>query len=176
MIVALGRARAAGAWTSSSAAAARTACRGCGGWTAAELREVEPHAAGIAALHSPATAIFDFAAVARALAADVRAAGGDGRAGTAVRGSAGRRRRVCARRAARSRRASPSSARARWSDRLARPRGAAAGSAHRAVPRRLPAARAASAATLVRGLIYPVPDPRLPFLGVHLTRRSAARC
>lgn len=23
---------------------------------------------------------------------------------------------------------------------------------------------------LVRGLIYPVPDPRLPFLGVHLTR------
>ena len=29
---------------------------------------------------------------------------------------------------------------------------------------------------LVRGLIYPVPDPRFPFLGVHLTRRSTARC
>src|SRR3954470_3384225 len=41
-----------------------------------ELRELEPHAAGIAALHSPQTAIVDFAAVARALAGDVQAAGG----------------------------------------------------------------------------------------------------
>ncbi len=37
----------------------------------ARLRELEPHAAGIAALHSPHTAIVDFAAVARALAAEV---------------------------------------------------------------------------------------------------------
>src|SRR4051812_8838545 len=42
-----------------------------------ELREIEPHARGIAALHSPATGIVDFAAVARALAADLRAAGGE---------------------------------------------------------------------------------------------------
>src|SRR3954452_2646785 len=41
-----------------------------------ELRELEPHAAGIAALHSPGTAIVDFAAVARALAEDLQAAGG----------------------------------------------------------------------------------------------------
>ena len=39
---------------------------------AAGLREIEPHAAGIAALHSPETAIVDFAAVARALADDLR--------------------------------------------------------------------------------------------------------
>src|SRR5213079_3353280 len=41
-----------------------------------ELRELEPHAAGIAALHSPQTAVVDFAAVARALAEDLQAAGG----------------------------------------------------------------------------------------------------
>ena len=43
---------------------------------AAQLREIEPHAAGIAALHSPGTGVLDFGAVARALADDVRAAGG----------------------------------------------------------------------------------------------------
>src|SRR5881227_4401336 len=41
-----------------------------------ELREIEPHARGVAALHSPATGVVDFAAVARALRADVEAAGG----------------------------------------------------------------------------------------------------
>jgi 2-hydroxyglutarate dehydrogenase len=44
---------------------------------AAGLREIEPHAAGIAALHSPETAIVDFAAVAAALADDIRSAGGE---------------------------------------------------------------------------------------------------
>src|SRR5215207_3713063 len=53
---------------------------------AAGLREIEPHAAGIAALHSPATAIVDFAAVARALADDVREAGGEIVTGAAVAG------------------------------------------------------------------------------------------
>ena len=42
----------------------------------AELAEVEPHVAGVAGLHSPHTAIVDFVAVADAMAADVRAAGG----------------------------------------------------------------------------------------------------
>src|ERR671938_1688831 len=40
------------------------------------LRELEPHAEGVAALHSPATGIADFPAVARALAADVTGRGG----------------------------------------------------------------------------------------------------
>ncbi len=54
---------------------------------AAQLREVEPHAAGIAALHSPNTAIVDFPAVARALADDVRAAGGTFALATEVTGA-----------------------------------------------------------------------------------------
>src|SRR5215208_4001758 len=53
---------------------------------ASGLRSIEPHAAGIAALYSPETAIVDFAAVARALADDVREAGGGIVAGAAVAG------------------------------------------------------------------------------------------
>ena len=44
--------------------------------TGAELRQIEPHAEGIAALHSPETGIVDFGAVARALAADLDVATG----------------------------------------------------------------------------------------------------
>ena len=44
---------------------------------AEEIREVEPYAVGLAALHSPATAITDYVAVARAMAAEVEAAGGE---------------------------------------------------------------------------------------------------
>ena len=56
-----------------------------------------------------------------------------------------------------------------WSDRLARLAGA--GADPRVVPFRGAYLRLAPhRAQLVRGLIYPVPDPRLPFLGVHLTR------
>lgn len=40
------------------------------------LREIEPHAAGIAAVHSPHTAVVDYAAITEAMAEDVRAAGG----------------------------------------------------------------------------------------------------
>ena len=43
---------------------------------AEELRELEPHAAGIAALHSPATGVVDFSELAATFAADVREAGG----------------------------------------------------------------------------------------------------
>src|SRR5215207_447259 len=51
---------------------------------AAQLREIEPHAAGIAALHSPETAITDFRAVALALADEVRERGGVVRTGVEV--------------------------------------------------------------------------------------------
>ena len=136
-----------------------------------ELAELEPHAAGIAALHSPQTGIVDFGAVARALADDVRAAGATivtgcevldlvpTAHGVTVRHSTGeqqgRRALVCA---------------GAWTDRLARRAGAPADL--RSVPfrgaylRLKPASRG-----LVRSLIYPVPDPALPFLGVHLTKR-----
>src|SRR3954467_6393348 len=51
---------------------------------AGELEEIEPHARGVAALHSPNTGIADFPAVARAFADDVREAGGSVTTGTAV--------------------------------------------------------------------------------------------
>ena len=137
-----------------------------------ELAEVEPYVAGVAGLHSPETAIADFAAVARAYASDVTAAGGQIRTGVAVTrihqngrtpqvdladGSTidGDRVIVCA---------------GLQADRLAMASGEPA--EPRIVPFRgeywqLRPERA----HLVRGLIYPVPDPALPFLGVHLTRK-----
>jgi (S)-2-hydroxyglutarate dehydrogenase len=153
---------------------------------AAGLRELEPHAAGIAALHSPETAILDFAAVARSFADDVRDAGGELVLNAAVEGidvraarngasTAGAAAAAPARRIVL--RHSRGAVAARFavfcagaqSDRLAVLAGADADP--RIVPfrgaylRLLPHRR-----DLVRGLIYPVPDPRLPFLGVHLTR------
>jgi (S)-2-hydroxyglutarate dehydrogenase len=135
------------------------------------LRAVEPHAAGIAALHSPETGVLDFGAVARAFADDVRAAGGEVRCGAAV-GSV----RVGAREIRLGVGADEqlSAAAAVFctgaaSDRMAELAGA--GPDPRIVPfrgaylRLRPERRA-----LVHGLIYPVPDPALPFLGVHLTR------
>src|SRR3954464_7900434 len=49
-----------------------------------ELEEIEPHARGVAALHSPNTGIADFPAMARAFAEDVRSAGGTVTTGTSV--------------------------------------------------------------------------------------------
>lgn len=138
---------------------------------ATELREVEPAAVGIAALHSPSTGIVDFGAVALAIARELEGAGVEVRRGAAVTqavrtadGGAevtlpvgtlrGRRVVTCA---------------GAWADRLAVASGG--GEDPRIVPFRgaylslRPEAR-----HLVRGLIYPVPDPSLPFLGVHLTR------
>jgi (S)-2-hydroxyglutarate dehydrogenase len=54
--------------------------------TGAQIREIEPHAAGVAALHSPHTGIVDFDRVCEQLADDVRAAGGELRLGWKVDG------------------------------------------------------------------------------------------
>ncbi|MDP9864688.1 MULTISPECIES: L-2-hydroxyglutarate oxidase [Streptosporangium] len=135
------------------------------------LREVEPHTVGVAAVHSPHTAIADFPAVARRLAADVEETGGSvllSHPVRALRETAGgvevlagpRRLRfdrliVCA---------------GLGTDTVARMAGAAGDV--RIVPFRGEYYELAGASKdLVRGLIYPVPDPRYPFLGVHLTRR-----
>jgi len=136
-----------------------------------ELREIEPHAAGIAGLHSPTTAITDYRAVAAAFADDVRAAGGSVVLGAEVRTI----------------RTTQSAARVETaddgfefdvlvicaglqSDRLARLAGDEheptivpfRGEYYRLKPER---------EKLVRGLLYPVPDPAYPFLGVHFTTR-----
>jgi L-2-hydroxyglutarate oxidase len=133
------------------------------------LRELEPHAAGIAAIHVPETGIVDYPGVARELAALLAAGGHEVRTGVAVRG------------------ARPSAdgvvlATSRGelevellvacaglhSDRVARASGLEPPA--RIVPFRgeffelVPEKR-----HLCRGRISPVPDPRLPFLGPHVT-------
>ena len=85
---------------SSSSRCATTTCRGSTSSSAgrrengvpglrrvgpAELREIEPEATGLAALHSPQTGIVDFAAVAAAYARDIEANGGEIRTGAEVR-------------------------------------------------------------------------------------------
>jgi (S)-2-hydroxyglutarate dehydrogenase len=146
-------------------------------WLGADaLREVEPHAVGRAALHSPTTAVTDFSLVATALLEDAEGLGArvvtgfevtgfDRRGGRVdVRGADGRgldADRVVI-------------AGGLEADRLARLAGDGPdpvivpfrGEYHRLVP---------SAEHLVRGLVYPVPDPRYPFLGVHLTKRVDGR-
>jgi L-2-hydroxyglutarate oxidase len=136
-----------------------------------QLREIEPHATGIAALHSPQTGVVDFAGVAQSFAADLAQRGGsvltgggvrslrpDGHSITIVHGAGTLEARaavLCA---------------GAWSDRLAVACGAPA------EPRILPFRGAylrlrPERRELVRASIYPVPDPDLPFLGMHLTRR-----
>jgi len=137
-----------------------------------EIAAVEPAAVGLSALHSPNTGMVDFGAVAAAYADDVREHGGEIRVGAAVRGLvehddhvevvlapdasgvAARHAVACA---------------GAWSDRLALASGARPDA--RIVPFRGAYLRLAPERTdLVRGQIYPVPDPSLPFLGVHLSR------
>lgn len=141
-------------------------------WIAAEeIPGIEPHARGLAALHVPEEGIVDYAGVVAQMARDLAGAGADIICGAAVLGMA--------------------RARAAWevrttrgeftcdflvncaglhSDRVAALAGHA--SPTRIVPFRgeyyviRPERR-----HLVRHLIYPVPDPTFPFLGVHFTRR-----
>jgi (S)-2-hydroxyglutarate dehydrogenase len=127
-----------------------------------ELTEIEPHCRGAAGLHSPETGIVDFAAVARALARDVEVftnCGVEGMRDGVLRHTHGTTRACftifCA---------------GVWADRLAARVGADPD------PRIVPLRGAylmlrPERRELVRSLIYPVPDPSLPFLGVHLTRQ-----
>ncbi|MFC3072064.1 L-2-hydroxyglutarate oxidase [Shinella pollutisoli] len=135
-----------------------------------ELKEREPNISGRGALLVPATGIVDYAEVCRAMGRRIAALGGEIRLSTRVTAI---RESVDAVDVA----AAGESWRARklvacgglQSDRLAVLAGLAID--HRIVPfrgeyYRLPAAKN----DIVRHLIYPVPDPALPFLGVHLTR------
>ena len=136
------------------------------------IREVEPHATGLAALHSPQTAITDYVAVAEAMAAEVRAEGGEVRLSSEVTGIVRQRGRVRVEVAG--------------SDPFVVDRLVVCGGLHgdrladlveprrdlRIVPFRGEYMRVSAAKQdLVHGMVYPVPDPRYPFLGVHLTRR-----
>jgi L-2-hydroxyglutarate oxidase len=144
--------------------------------TASQLQEVEPHCRGAAALHSPATGIVDFSEVARALAAQLSAAGVPVVTNCSIQGVESRPGRLALLRGAASG-GGPPEVRARFavfcagvgSDKLAVAAGAPPD------PRIVPFRGAylylrPEKRDLVKSLIYPVPDPALPFLGVHLTR------
>ena len=136
------------------------------------IREIEPHANGVRGLWSPSTAIVDFRRVALAFADEIRARGAEvlsswpvtsirnGDSDVVVVGPGGDERVAslvvaCA---------------GLHADRLARMTGD--DDDPRIVPFRGDYYTLEPlAAGLVRGLIYPVPDPRFPFLGVHFTRR-----
>ncbi len=137
---------------------------------AREIEALEPHARGIAGLHSPRTGIVDFPAVARAYAHDVLEAGGVVATGCGVEGVEARATSLRLLHAHGATEAGHAIFCAgAWADRLAVAAGADPdprivpfrGAYLRLVPERR---------GLVRSLIYPVPDPSLPFLGVHLTK------
>lgn len=134
-----------------------------------ELREVEPNVSGLAALHSPSTSIVDYAEVTRALAEDARAHGAEIRLGVEVTAidegsdgatvvhSGGEERFdqvvLCA---------------GLQADRVAELAG------DDPEPLIVPFRGEywqlrEDRRDLVNGLVYPVPDPRYPFLGVHIT-------
>ena len=135
-----------------------------------ELRRREPNVTGVGALFVPATAIVDYRAVCAAMARDIQGAGAEialGAAVTAIRESA---RDVVVRAGSRSWTAGRLVACAGLqSDRLARLAGLPV--THQIVPFRGEYYRLPSEKNdIIRSLIYPVPDPELPFLGIHLTR------
>ncbi len=120
------------------------------------LREIEPHCVGARALWVPATGIVDYSRVAQTYAQDVRAAGGTILLGHTVLDIAWR----------------PDLVTLRTTGGDIAARRVVASAEPRIVPFRgdywvlRPERR-----HLVRHLIYPVPDPAFPFLGVHFTRR-----
>ena len=140
-----------------------------------ELRELEPHCRGVAALHSPSTGVVDFAAVARALADELAEAGVEIATGCGVTGvEAGSRELVLEHAQGRTAAGFAVFCAGARSDVLAERAGA--GPDPRIVPfvGRYLYLRP-ERAELVRSLIYPVPDPSLPFLGVHLSRHVDGR-
>jgi L-2-hydroxyglutarate oxidase len=135
-----------------------------------EIRGIEPHATGIAALHSPATGVVDFAEVAASYAGDVVDRRGEVAMGCPVRALAAEGSAITVLHARGATRASAVvTCAGAWSDRLAVACGAP--SEPRIVPFRGAYLRLRGERRhLVRANIYPVPDPDLPFLGMHLTR------
>jgi L-2-hydroxyglutarate oxidase LhgO len=139
------------------------------------LKELEPYAAGIKALYVPETGIIDYTKVAAAYAAQIETLGGEIRTGCKVTG-------ISARGGELTLQTTSGEYRARHlinccglqSDLVARMmagNGGTSSDEHRIIPFRGEYYKLAPARHyLVRNLIYPVPDPTFPFLGVHFTR------
>lgn len=134
-----------------------------------EAREFEPHVACVAALHVPETQIIDYKGVCAALVGRLGANGADLRLSTKVTGLHGTSAPVVETTAGAFEADTVINCAGLFSDRVARLGGTRP--AARIVPFRGEYYELAETAQhLVRGLIYPVPDPRFPFLGVHLTK------
>ncbi len=137
---------------------------------AAELHEVEPEVAGLAGLQVPAGAIVDYPAVARSLRDEIVAQGGEVRTGRQLEQVATSGPLELTTNAETIEAGLLINAAGLQSDRVARLCGLAPPCA--IVPFRGEHYRLGSrVAGRVRGLVYPVPDPAFPFLGVHLTPR-----
>lgn len=132
-----------------------------------EITEIEPNGVGLQALHAPDTGVVDYGAVSAVLASELVGLGADVRFGVEVvaTGGDGLIRTTCG----------PVSARnvivcaGLWADRLARGSGASRD------PQIVPFRGAyltlrSTARPRLNGMIYPVPNPALPFLGVHITK------
>lgn len=140
-----------------------------------ELREIEPHASGLQALVVPSTGVTDYALVCEKYAQLIMANGGTVRTSTAVTGIKRSEQEIVVE-TTRGALATSSviNCAGLYSDRIARMAGddpgimivPFRGEYYDLTPER---------ASLVRALIYPVPDPRFPFLGVHFTRRITGR-
>lgn len=138
----------------------------------AGLAEREPHARGVAALAVPATAIVSYPDVCRALVAELTAAGVEVRTGFAVASLGERPDGVVVRATTGEevRAAQLVNCAGLHSDRLARAAGADTGGVRIMPFRGEYYELAPDRSHLCRALVYPVPDPAFPFLGVHLTR------
>lgn len=140
-----------------------------------ELREIEPHAAGVRALVVPSTGVTDYALVCEKYAELITASGGTVLTSAAATGIKRMQSEIVVE-TPRGEFATDAliNCAGLYSDRISRMAGDEPGVM--IVPFRgeyydLAPARA----SLVRALIYPVPDPRFPFLGVHFTRRITGK-
>ena len=143
------------------------------------LREIEPHATGVKALYVPATGIIDYTKVAEAYAAQIRAGGGNIRTGSRVANIITKRDEIVVQSATGDYRTMhlinccglQSDVVAKM---MAPPDTEGAQDEHRIIPFRGEYYKMTAAKQhMVRNLIYPVPDPSFPFLGVHFTRMIA---
>ena len=139
--------------------------------TSEEIAEYEPHATGVAGLWSPNTGIVDYLAVTTKYAEIIEEHGGEIRLNTEVIGIAQTSERIVLQ-------TNGQEIQTRFlincaglqSDLIAKMMGSTRGV--RIVPFRGEYHKLApESQTLVHGLIYPVPDPRFPFLGVHFTKK-----
>jgi L-2-hydroxyglutarate oxidase len=133
-------------------------------------KEYEPHVSSVAALRVESTGIVDFRGVCEALRQQIEQTGGDIRLGHKIVGIASRPDAVTVTTATEEFRGDQFvNCAGLHSDRLARLAGLT--SDVRIIPFRGEYYELTpEASLLVKGLIYPVPDPAFPFLGVHLTR------